>query len=99
MVLMNLRSSDFVRLFHLRNLLGGLTLLGLAHTVQAEDGIVSTVRGGNLVFAAVSINHSPATWWLVDTGATMCEFDLEAANRLHLTRSRIVDLHVGQPEC
>jgi hypothetical protein len=65
---MNLRSSDFVRLFHLRNLLGGLTLLGLAHTVQAEDGIVSTVRGGNLVFAAVSINHSPATWWLVDTG-------------------------------
>jgi hypothetical protein len=86
--LMNLRSSDLVLLFHLRNLLVGLALLGLVHTVQAEDGIVSTVRGGNLVFAAVSIDHSPATWWLVDTGATMCEFDLEAANRLHLNRSR-----------
>jgi hypothetical protein len=85
---MNLRSSDLVVLFHLRNLLVGLALLGLVHTVQAEDGIVSTVRGGNLVFAAVSIDHSPATWWLVDTGATMCEFDLEAANRLHLNRSR-----------
>lgn len=88
MVLMNLRSPDLAELFHLRNLVVGLALLGLVHTVQAENGIVSTVRGGDLVFAAVSINHSPATWWLVDTGATICEFDLDAANRLHLNRSR-----------
>jgi hypothetical protein len=55
--------------------------------VQEQGGVVSTVRGGDLLFAAVSINGSPATWWLVDTGATMCEFDLETANRLHLKRS------------
>ena len=55
--------------------------------VQEQGGIVSTVRGGNLLFAAVSINRSPASWWLVDTGATMCELDLETANRLQLKRS------------
>jgi hypothetical protein len=55
--------------------------------VQEQGGIVSTVRGGNLLFAAVSVNRSPASWWLVDTGATMCEFDLETANRLQLKRS------------
>ena len=55
--------------------------------VQEQGGIVSTVRGGNLLFAAVSVNRSPASWWLVDTGATMCELDLETANRLQLKRS------------
>ena len=55
--------------------------------LSPASGLVSTVRGGNLLFAAVSINHSPPTWWLVDTGATVCEFDLEVANRLHLKRS------------
>jgi hypothetical protein len=54
---------------------------------QADGGLVSTVRAGNLVFAAVSINHSPNTWWLIDTGASMCEFDLETAKRLQLKRS------------
>ena len=45
------------------------------------------MRGGDLLFATVSINGAPASWWLVDTGATMCELDLETANRLHLKRS------------
>jgi hypothetical protein len=56
-------------------------------TLHTPGGVVSTVRAGELSFAAVSINGSPASWWLVDTGATMCEFDLETANRLHLKRS------------
>ena len=56
-------------------------------TARPEGDVVSTVRAGNLEFAAVSINHSPATWWLVDTGATMCEFDLDTARQLHLKRS------------
>jgi len=55
--------------------------------VQAQGGGISTVRAGDLLFAAVSINGSPASWWLVDTGATISEFDLETANRLHLKRS------------
>ena len=54
---------------------------------RPQDGVVSTVRAGNVEFAAVSINHSPATWWLVDTGATMCEFDLDSARQLNLKRS------------
>jgi hypothetical protein len=56
-------------------------------TLHTSGGVVSTVRAGELLFAAVSISGSPASWWLVDTGATMCEFDLETANRLHLKRS------------
>ena len=56
-------------------------------STQAAGGMVSTVRAGNLVFAAVSINRSPSTWWLVDTGATTCEFDLGTANRLNLKQS------------
>ena len=56
-------------------------------SVQLQSGVVSTVRAGNLLFAAVSINSSPGSWWLVETGATMCEFDLETANGLHLKRS------------
>jgi hypothetical protein len=56
-------------------------------TLDTPGGVVPTVRAGDLLFAAVSINGSPGGWWLVDTGATMCEFDLEAANRLHLKRS------------
>ena len=56
-------------------------------TLDAPSGIVPTVRAGDLLFAAVSINGSPGGWWLVDTGATICEFDLETANRLHLKRS------------
>jgi hypothetical protein len=56
-------------------------------SIHAAGGIVSTVRAGNLVFVAVSINQSPPTWWLVDTGATTCEFDLGTANRLNLKRS------------
>jgi hypothetical protein len=54
---------------------------------RPQGGLASTVRAGNVEFAAVSINHSPATWWLVDTGATMCEFDLDSARQLHLKRS------------
>ena len=56
-------------------------------TASPQGGLVSTVRAGNLEFASVSINHSPVTWWLVDTGATMCEFDLDTASQLHLKRS------------
>ena len=56
-------------------------------TPDAPSGVVPTVRAGELLFAAVSINGSPGGWWLVDTGATMCEFDLETASRLHLKRS------------
>lgn len=56
-------------------------------TLYTLGGVVSTVRAGEVLFAAVSINGSPASWWLVDSGATMCEFDLETANRLHLKRS------------
>jgi hypothetical protein len=56
-------------------------------TLNAPGGVVPAVRAGELLFAAVSINGSPGGWWLVDTGATMCEFDLETANRLHLKRS------------
>jgi hypothetical protein len=56
-------------------------------TLDTPGGVVSTVRAGELLFAAVSINGSPASWWLVDTGSTLCEFDLETANRLHLKRS------------
>jgi predicted aspartyl protease len=56
-------------------------------TLHTPGGVVSTVRAGELLFAAVSINGSSASWWLVDTGATMCEFDLETASRLHLKRS------------
>ena len=56
-------------------------------TLDTPGGVVPTVRAGDLLFAAVSINGSPAGWWLVDTGATMCEFDLETASRLRLKRS------------
>jgi aspartyl protease len=56
-------------------------------TLDTPGGVVPTVRAGDLLFAAVTINGSPAGWWLVDTGATMCEFDLETASRLHLKRS------------
>jgi hypothetical protein len=56
-------------------------------TLYTLGGVVSTVRAGEVLFAAVSINGSPTSWWLVDSGATMCEFDLETANRLHLKRS------------
>jgi hypothetical protein len=55
--------------------------------LETPGGVVSTVRAGELLFAAVSINGFPASWWLIDTGATTCEFDLETANRLHLKRS------------
>ncbi|MBV8099838.1 MAG: hypothetical protein JOZ31_11825 [Verrucomicrobia bacterium] len=55
--------------------------------LDTPSGGVSTVRAGDLQFAAVSINGSLGSWWLVDTGATMCEFDLETANRLHLKPS------------
>jgi len=54
---------------------------------QTPGAIVSTVRGGDVEYVPVSINGSPVTWWLVDTGATICEFDLDAASRLHLKRS------------
>jgi len=56
-------------------------------TLGSPGGVAPTVRAGDLLFAAVSINGSPSGWWLVDTGATMCEVDLETANRLHLKRS------------
>lgn len=62
-------------------------------TLDTPSGVVPTVRAGDLLFAAVSINGSPGGWWLVDSGATMCEFDLETANRLHLkpsTRYRLI---------
>ncbi|HEX6565158.1 MAG TPA: hypothetical protein VF020_12780 [Chthoniobacterales bacterium] len=56
-------------------------------TLDSPGIVVPTIRAGDLLFAAVSINGSPSGWWLVDTGSTMCEFDLETANRLHLKRS------------
>ena len=49
--------------------------------LHRPGGVVPTVRAGDLLFTAVSINSSPGGWWLVDSGATMCEFDLETANR------------------
>jgi hypothetical protein len=61
--------------------------IDVSSALDTPGGVISTVRGGDLVFAAVSVNRAPATWWLVDTGATICEFDLETANRLHLKRS------------
>jgi hypothetical protein len=66
---------------------GAVPASGPPSTLHTPGGVVSTVRAGELLFAAVSINGSPASWWLVDTGATMCEFDLETANRFHLKRS------------
>ena len=53
---------------------------------NAEEDFISTVRAGDRLFAAVSINHF-ASWWLVDTGASLCEFDLETAKNLRLKRS------------
>jgi Aspartyl protease len=55
--------------------------------LDTPGGVVPTARAGDLLFAAISINGSSGGWWLVDTGATMCEFDLEIASRLHLKRS------------
>jgi hypothetical protein len=86
----NLRSPDPTAPFRLRVLTIGLGLFGFVATVSlanAQDDYISTVRAGNLLFAAVSINHSPTTWWLVDTGATMCELDLNTARSLQLKRS------------
>jgi hypothetical protein len=65
----------------------GIPRIDARSTLNSPGGFVPTVRAGDLLFAAVSINGSPSGWWLVDTGATMCEFDLETANRLHLKRS------------
>ncbi len=76
--------------FRLGALIIGLGLFGFVVSitpVDAQDDFISTVRAGNLLFAAVSINHSPNTWWLVDTGSTMCELDLNTARSLHLKRS------------
>lgn len=42
------------------------------------------VRAGNFLFAQVSINHAPPSWWLLDTGAPSSEIDLEAAKALRL---------------
>jgi predicted aspartyl protease len=56
-------------------------------SIRVAGGIAWTVRAGNLMFAAVSINQSPPTWWLIDTGATTCELDLGTANRLKLKQS------------
>jgi len=86
----NPRSPDPTAPFRLRFLTTGLGLFGFVAFVSlanAQDDFISTVRAGNLLFAAVSINHSPNTWWLVDTGATMCELDLNTARRLQLKRS------------
>jgi hypothetical protein len=61
--------------------------IGVPSTLDTPGGVVPTVRAGDLLFAAVSINGSPGGWWLLDTGATTCEFDLETASRVHLKRS------------
>jgi hypothetical protein len=85
----NLRSPDPGVPFRSRVLIIGLGLFGFAcvSLASAQDEFISTVRAGNLLFAAVSINHSSDTWWLVDTGATMCELDLNTAKDLQLKRS------------
>ena len=54
---------------------------------KARDEFVSAVRAGAFLFAPVSINHSQNTWWLLDTGASVCEFDLSIARTLRLERS------------
>jgi hypothetical protein len=56
----------------------------LAATATAQKNTTSLVRAGNLLFAPISINRGPATWWLVDTGAPVSEIDVEAARTLHL---------------
>lgn len=89
-LLKNLRSTDPAVPFCLRALVIGLGLFGCvgsASPAEVQDEFISAVRGGNLLFAAVSINHSPNSWWLIDTGATMCELDLDTARRLQLKRS------------
>jgi hypothetical protein len=85
----NLRSPDPAVPFRSRVLIIGLELFGFAcvSLASAQDEFISTVRAGNLLFAAVSISHSSDTWWLVDTGATMCELDLNTAKELQLKRS------------
>jgi hypothetical protein len=86
----NRRSANPAVPFRLRFLIIRLGLIGLATTVSranAQDNSISTARAGNLLFAAVSINHAPNTWWLVDTGASLCELDLDTARRLQLKRS------------
>jgi hypothetical protein len=83
-------TADPTVTFRRRLLIFGLGLIGfalLAPLANAQDEFIPTVRAGNLLFAAVSINHSPNSWWLVDTGATMCELDLDAARSLQLRRS------------
>jgi hypothetical protein len=89
-LLKNLRSANPAVPFRLRFLIIGLGLTGLAASVSwanAQDNSFSTVRAGDLLFAAVSIDHAPNTWWLVDTGASICELDLDTAKRLQLKRS------------
>ena len=89
-MLNGLRLLDPSVLLRLRILTFGPGLLAFVASValaQAEDDFISTARAGNLLFAAVSINHSPSTWWLVDTGATVCELDLNTAESLRLKRS------------
>jgi hypothetical protein len=89
-LLNNLRLADPAVPLRRRLQIIGLGLIGFtlsASPANAQDDFISTVRAGNIVFAAVSINHSPNTWWLVDTGATMCELDVDTARRLQLRRS------------
>ena len=75
--------------FYLCALIIALGLSGFvpAPLANAQDEFISTVRAGKLLFVGISINHSPDTWWLVDTGATMCELDLDTARGLQLKSS------------
>jgi hypothetical protein len=56
----------------------------LVSIASAQKKATSLVRAGNFLFVPVSINHGPATWWLLDTGASSSEIDIEAAKTLHL---------------
>ncbi len=58
----------------------------LLSIASAQKNTASLVRAGNFLFAPVSINNGAPTWWLLDTGASSSEIDVDAAKSLHLLR-------------
>jgi hypothetical protein len=88
------------RNFYLSVLAIALSHQPFAVTAAAQQNTTSLVRAGNFLFAPISINHGPATWWLVDTGAPASEIDVEAARALHLlpVATRMRNPHFGPDE-
>jgi hypothetical protein len=73
-----------MRRFYLCVLAIGLSHHFLTVPAAAQKNTTSLVRAGNFLFAPITINRGPATWWLVDTGAPNSEIDVESARVLHL---------------